>query len=101
MFFVCLFVFVERLEYRLSSNRKCPKKEALASNEFISKFKIRADQNSQLPEDERLEEQMEAANLSDGSDESQGKPNGQMWSPSLRLGEHVFTSTHSEMIKFA
>lgn len=68
----------ERLEYRLSSNRKCPKKEALASNEFISKFKIRADQNSQLPEDERLEEQMEAANLSDGSDESQGKPNGQM-----------------------
>ena len=32
------------------------------------------------PEDqEGLEEQLEAANLSDGSDESQEKPNGQMW----------------------
>ncbi|KAM9334694.1 differentially expressed in FDCP 6 homolog [Symphorus nematophorus] len=67
----------ERLEHRLSSKRMCPKKEgALASNEFITKFKIRADQNSQ--DQERLEEQLEAANLSDGSDESQGKPNGQM-----------------------
>ena len=55
----------------------CPKKEgALASNEFITRFKIRADQDSQ--DGERLEEQLEAANLSDGSDESQGKPNGQM-----------------------
>ncbi|XP_051248709.1 differentially expressed in FDCP 6 homolog [Dicentrarchus labrax] len=69
----------ERLEHRLLSKRMCPKKEgALASNEFVSKFKIRADQNSQTPEDsESLEEQMEAANLSDGSDESQGRPNGQ------------------------
>lgn len=58
----------------------CPKKEgALASNEFISKFKIRADPSSNIPEDnERLEEQMEAANLSDGSDESLEKSNGQI-----------------------
>lgn len=58
----------------------CPKKEgALASNEFISKFKIRADQNNQIPEDsETLEEQMEATNLSDGSDESLEKSNGQI-----------------------
>ena len=58
----------------------CPKKEgALASNEFISKFKIRADQNNQISEDsETLEEQLEAANLSDGAEKSQGKPNGQM-----------------------
>lgn len=67
----------------------CPKKEvALASNEFISKFKIRADQNSQTAEDhERLEEQMEAANLSDGLDES---PNGQMWSACWWLGGKLF-----------
>lgn len=58
----------------------CPKKEvALASNEFISKFKDRIDRNSQKSDDdEMLEEQMEAADLSDGSDDSQGKPNGQM-----------------------
>lgn len=70
----------ERLEQRLSTKRMCPKKEgALASNEFINKYKIRASQNSQIPEDQKgLEEQMEAANLSDGSDESQDKPNGQM-----------------------
>ncbi|XP_041636284.1 differentially expressed in FDCP 6 homolog isoform X2 [Cheilinus undulatus] len=69
----------ERLEYRLSKST-CPKKEgALASNEFISKYKIRAGLNMGVPEDgERLEEQLEAANLSDGLDESQGKPNGQM-----------------------
>ncbi|XP_029350839.1 differentially expressed in FDCP 6 homolog [Echeneis naucrates] len=67
----------ERLEHRLSSKQTCPKKEgALASNEFISKFKIRVEQNSQTVEDNRrLEEQMEGAHL---SDESQGKPNGQM-----------------------
>ncbi|XP_023263932.1 differentially expressed in FDCP 6 homolog [Seriola lalandi dorsalis] len=70
----------ERLEHRLLSKQMCPKKEgALASNEFISKFKIRAHENSQTPEEnQRLEEQMEAAHLSDRSDESQGKPNGQM-----------------------
>ncbi|XP_031715076.1 differentially expressed in FDCP 6 homolog [Anarrhichthys ocellatus] len=70
----------DRLEHRLLSKHMCPKKEgALASNEFISKFKIRADQNRQTPEDgETLEEQMEASKLSDGSDESQRKPNGQM-----------------------
>ncbi|XP_071357973.1 differentially expressed in FDCP 6 homolog isoform X2 [Trachinotus anak] len=70
----------ERLEHRLSTKQMCPKKEgALASNEFISKLKIRTNQNSQTPGDnQRLEEQMEAAHLSDRSDESQGKPNGQM-----------------------
>lgn len=70
----------DRLEHRLSSKGMCPKKEgALASNEFISKFKIRVERNSQIPEDhEGLEEQMEAANLSDGSDKSEEKPNGQM-----------------------
>ncbi|KAK2859048.1 hypothetical protein Q5P01_003668 [Channa striata] len=70
----------ERLQYRLSSKQMCPKKEvALASNEFISKFKNRVGQNSQkLDKDEMLDEQMEAANLSDGSDEPQEKPNGQM-----------------------
>ncbi|XP_039648240.1 differentially expressed in FDCP 6 homolog isoform X2 [Perca fluviatilis] len=70
----------ERLGNRLTSKPMCPKKEgALASNEFISKFKIRADQNNQISEDsETLEEQLEAANLSDGAEKSQGKPNGQM-----------------------
>ncbi|KAM7367200.1 hypothetical protein PAMP_015118 [Pampus punctatissimus] len=61
----------ERLEHRLLKNT-CPRKEgALASNEFISKLKIRADPNSEIPENKTLEEQMEATNLSDGSDESQ------------------------------
>lgn len=65
----------ERLEHRLSSKYMCPKKEgALASNEFISKFKIRAEQNSSR----NLEEQLEAAHLSDKSDQTQEKPNGQM-----------------------
>nr|XP_019947780.1 PREDICTED: differentially expressed in FDCP 6 homolog [Paralichthys olivaceus] len=73
----------ERLGYRMSSKQLCPKKEgALASNEFITKFKKRSDEIDeidQIPEDDRtLEEQMEAAHLTDGSDESQGKPNGQM-----------------------
>ncbi|XP_036977314.1 differentially expressed in FDCP 6 homolog [Acanthopagrus latus] len=71
----------ERLEHRLLSKRLCPKKEgALASNEFITKLKVKGDQNNVMtPEDqEGLEEQLEAANLSDGSDESQEKPNGQM-----------------------
>ncbi|KAJ0012563.1 hypothetical protein NQD34_016897 [Periophthalmus magnuspinnatus] len=56
----------ERLEHRLSSKLMCPKKEgALASNEFISKLKIKG----QISEDkEHLEEQMGAANLSDGSE---------------------------------
>ncbi|XP_029318001.1 differentially expressed in FDCP 6 homolog [Cottoperca gobio] len=69
-----------RLDNRLLSKSTCPKQEgALASNEFISKFKMRVDQNSQIPGgSETLEEQLEAANLSDGSDESQGNPNGQM-----------------------
>lgn len=71
----------ERLEHHLLSKRLCPKKEgALASNEFITKLKVKGDQNNvTTPEDqEGLEEQLEAANLSDGSDESQEKPNGQM-----------------------
>ncbi|KAE8281348.1 Differentially expressed in FDCP 6 [Larimichthys crocea] len=67
----------DRLQHRLSSKQLCPKKEgALASNEFISKYKTRANQIRE--DDEGLEEQMEATNLSDGSNESQGKPNGQM-----------------------
>ncbi|XP_068162970.1 differentially expressed in FDCP 6 homolog [Antennarius striatus] len=67
----------ERLEHRLSSKWLCPKKEgALASTEFISKFKIRAEQNIQIREEEEgLEEQLEAANL---SGKAEGKPNGQM-----------------------
>ncbi|XP_071391556.1 differentially expressed in FDCP 6 homolog [Centroberyx affinis] len=70
----------DRLEHRLTSTRSCPKKEgALASNEFITKFKTRAGQDSQSAEDrEGLEEQMEAVSLSDGSDESQEKSNGQI-----------------------
>ncbi|XP_072233420.1 differentially expressed in FDCP 6 homolog [Leuresthes tenuis] len=57
----------ERLESHFMSKQMCPKKEgALASNEFISKYKIKADHNSRIPggECERLEEQMEATNLS-------------------------------------
>ncbi|CAN9508425.1 unnamed protein product [Ophioblennius macclurei] len=67
----------ERLENRLSSTRTCPKKEgALASNEFISKFKIRANQHSRTRDE--LEERMEAANLSDDSDDLQDKSNGRL-----------------------
>ncbi|KAM8908600.1 differentially expressed in FDCP 6 homolog [Spinachia spinachia] len=73
----------DRFEHHLLSKKMCPKKEgALASNEFISKFKKTSDRSSGTPEDiEALEEQMEAADLSDGSNgsgESQRKPNGQM-----------------------
>ncbi|XP_034433952.1 differentially expressed in FDCP 6 homolog isoform X2 [Hippoglossus hippoglossus] len=73
----------ECLGQRLSSKPVCPKKEgALASNEFITKLKKRSDQMDQIDhmtEDDRtLDDYMEAAHLSDGSDESQGKPNGQM-----------------------
>ncbi|XP_069021067.1 differentially expressed in FDCP 6 homolog [Embiotoca jacksoni] len=74
----------ERLQHRLLSTKICPKTEgALASNEFISKFKLGANQNSRIREGgerlgERLEERLEAANLSDESDESQGGTNGQM-----------------------
>ncbi|KAM3838426.1 differentially expressed in FDCP 6 homolog [Diretmus argenteus] len=62
-----------RPEQHLPSKPLCPKKEdALASNEFISKFKTRVSEGSQSPEvKEGLEEQMEAVNLSDGSDASQ------------------------------
>ncbi|XP_056132559.1 differentially expressed in FDCP 6 [Lampris incognitus] len=69
----------ERLEQRLSSKRICPKKEgALASNEFISKFKTKAFQNSQSPEDMKgLEEHMMAASLSDTPHGSHANPNGQ------------------------
>ncbi|XP_029019137.1 differentially expressed in FDCP 6 homolog [Betta splendens] len=73
-----------RMQSHLSSRQMCPKKEvALASNEFVSKFKGRADRSSPKPDDDdvQLEEQlewMEPANLSDGSDDSQEKPNGQM-----------------------
>ncbi|XP_017266957.1 differentially expressed in FDCP 6 homolog [Kryptolebias marmoratus] len=60
----------ERLESRLLSQSICPKKEgALASTEFISKYKIRDYHNNRTrgDEQEKLEEQMEAANLSDES----------------------------------
>ncbi|KAF6731205.1 Differentially expressed in FDCP 6-like [Oryzias melastigma] len=69
----------ERLDSRMTSKYFCPRTEgALASSEFISKYKIRDDQNSQIgPEEcEGLEEQMGAAHLSDASEESLGKPNG-------------------------
>ncbi|XP_061570770.1 differentially expressed in FDCP 6 [Cololabis saira] len=69
----------ERLESRLMSTHVCPKKEgALASNEFISKFKIRGNQHSRIRGDEHdaLDELMGSAHLSDESDESQRKPNG-------------------------
>lgn len=67
----------ERLESRLLSKPTCPRKEgALASNEFITKFKIRAAQDRD--DNERLELQLEAANLSDESYESQREANGQM-----------------------
>uniref|UniRef100_A0AAV2IXP8 PH domain-containing protein n=1 Tax=Knipowitschia caucasica TaxID=637954 RepID=A0AAV2IXP8_KNICA len=51
-----------RLEHRPPSKLLCPKKEgALASNEFISKFKIQG----QIIDSESLEKKMSAANLSD------------------------------------
>lgn len=81
LLFVFFIFFVERLEQRLSSKPFCPKKEgALASNEFITKFKKKTEHNTQTPEDELgFQEQMEATNLSDNSDdESDEKPNGQM-----------------------
>ncbi|CAB1430914.1 unnamed protein product [Pleuronectes platessa] len=73
----------ECLGQRQSSKPVCPKQEgALASNEFITKLKKRSDQIEQIDhmtEDDRtLDDYMEAAHLSDGSEESQGKPNGQM-----------------------
>ncbi|KAM6895293.1 differentially expressed in FDCP 6 homolog [Xenentodon cancila] len=71
----------ERLESRLMTKNVCPKKEgALASNEFISKLKIRGNQHGQIQGDEHdtLDELMESTHLSDESDESQQKPNGRM-----------------------
>lgn len=59
----------------------CPKKEALASNEFIAKCKLKEQQDTQTEVDHdlrNLTEQMESAKLSDGSDESEETPNGQM-----------------------
>ncbi|CAG5927471.1 unnamed protein product [Menidia menidia] len=71
----------ECLESRLMSKQMCPKKEgALASNEFISKYKIKDSQNSHGGGDKckKQKEQIETTTLSDESDESQGKPNGRM-----------------------
>ncbi|XP_061523282.1 differentially expressed in FDCP 6 homolog [Phycodurus eques] len=68
----------ERLA-RIPSKLSCPKKEgALASNEFISRFKIQGAHNSHAPEEYRdpLEERMEAANLSDDSDSAAETSNG-------------------------
>lgn len=59
----------------------CPKKEALASNEFIAKCKLKEQQDTRLEVDydlRNLTKQMESENLSDGSDESEETPNGQM-----------------------
>ncbi|XP_043963691.1 differentially expressed in FDCP 6 homolog isoform X2 [Gambusia affinis] len=53
----------ERLESRLQSKYTCPKKEgALASNEFICKYKIRNEQNNRISGDEsdKLEVQLDA-----------------------------------------
>lgn len=52
----------------------------MASNEFITKFKSKAEHNNQTPEDDRrFEVELEEANLSDNSDDkSDGKPNGEM-----------------------
>lgn len=67
----------ERMEHRLLSKSRCPKKEgALASNEFITKLKTRSDLENSIPEEtESLEETMSAAKL---SETSQVKRNGQM-----------------------
>uniref|UniRef100_H2U3E8 Differentially expressed in FDCP 6 homolog n=1 Tax=Takifugu rubripes TaxID=31033 RepID=H2U3E8_TAKRU len=68
-------------EHRTSLEHMCPKKEALASNEFIAKCKLKQEQDTPIAEDHDLrdlKEQMEAANLSDGSDDSEETPNGQM-----------------------
>lgn len=57
----------------------CPKKEALASNEFIAKCKLKQEDTPIADHDLRnLKEQMEAANLSDGSDDFEETANGQM-----------------------
>lgn len=68
-------------EHRTSLKNMCPKNEALASNEFIAKCKLKQEQDTPIAEDHdlrNLKEQMEAANLSDGSDDSEETPNGQM-----------------------
>ncbi|XP_049616711.1 differentially expressed in FDCP 6 homolog [Syngnathus scovelli] len=68
----------ERLEHR-STKHSCPKKEgALASNEFISKFKIRDARNPGTLKEYRdtPEENMEALHLSDNSDEAAETSNG-------------------------
>ncbi|XP_027899503.1 differentially expressed in FDCP 6 homolog [Xiphophorus couchianus] len=60
----------ERLDSRLQSKYTCPKKEgALASNEFICKYKIRNEQNNRIrgDESENLEVQLEADSLSEES----------------------------------
>lgn len=68
-------------EHRASLKHVCPKNEALASNEFIAKCKVKEQQDTRIEVDQdlrNLTEQMESANLSDGSDESEETPNGQM-----------------------
>lgn len=64
------FFFAERLDSRLQSKYTCPKKEgALASNEFICKYKIRNEQNNRIrgDESENLEVHLEADSLSEES----------------------------------
>ncbi|XP_047246084.1 differentially expressed in FDCP 6 homolog [Girardinichthys multiradiatus] len=60
----------ERLESRLQSKNACPKTEgALASNEFICKYKIRNEQDSRIrgDESEKLVMQLESTCLSEES----------------------------------
>lgn len=67
-------------EHRTSLKPVCPKKEALASNEFIAKCKLkeREDTRTDVDHDLRnLTEQMESVDLY-GSDPSEETPNGQM-----------------------
>lgn len=59
----------------------CAKKEALASNEFITKYKLKEEEGTLSAQEHdlsNLKEQTETTNLSDGSDGSEETPNGQM-----------------------
>lgn len=70
---ICLFFFIDRMQNRHVAKEFCPKKEgALASNEFITKFKNLASQNNEMTEEhQKLEQQQETGHVSDGEEESQ------------------------------
>ncbi|XP_024913258.1 differentially expressed in FDCP 6 homolog isoform X1 [Cynoglossus semilaevis] len=63
----------DRMQNRQVAKEFCPKKEgALASNEFITKFKNLASQNNEMTEEhQKLEQQQETGHVSDGEEESQ------------------------------